>query len=123
MNETVKTEMLTLDDYLRACLAISNCTAKTLPYVLQLLREAGFAMLEDDDREQWEVNFSYKKTNEERKAARLQKLEDAFNAVSVHNSATLTELADEMGCGERSVRRHLKESACYSVRNGLAIRC
>lgn len=61
---------------------------------------------------------SKKDSSEDRKAQRVEALETTFSELSEDGQLEIEELAETMGISERTVRRHIKESGKFTIKDG-----
>ena len=66
-----------------------------------------------DDSEQYEKNFSKKKTNKERQEERVERLDNAFAMLAQNGTTTVKELCDYLDISVKTLQRWIKESGRY----------
>lgn len=66
----------------------------------------------------YKKNFSRKKTTAERSDERKQSIQAAFSAVAKNGKAKIADLAEVMGCSEKTVKNRAVESGCFEVEKG-----
>lgn len=71
-----------------------------------------------DDQPSWKKAMVKRKDPEEKKKERNSSIETAYEACGIDGEITVTALAEYMGVGEKTVRRHIKEHGGFWIKDG-----
>lgn len=72
-----------------------------------------------DDQPSWKKAMAKRKDPEEKKKERNSSVETAYEACGIDGEITVTALAEYMGVGEKTVRRHIKEHGGFWIKDGV----
>lgn len=73
----------------------------------------------DDQQPSWKKAMVKRKDPEEKKKERNSSIETAYAACGIDGEITVTALAEYMGVGEKTVRRHIKEHGGFWIKDGI----
>lgn len=72
-----------------------------------------------DEQPSWKKAMVKRKDPEEKKKERNSSIETAYAACGIDGEITVTALAEYMGVGEKTVRRHIKEHGGFWIKDGV----
>ena len=74
-------------------------------------------MQAEDNKPFWQKGLDSRKSKEQKKAERDASLETAFEALSINEKVTVSDMAEYMGVSEKTIRRRIKEHENFWIDN------
>jgi RecA-family ATPase len=76
----------------------------------------------EGERAPWKQNFGKKKSKEEKETERKGAVDTAYQALTLNEQVTVSDMANYMDVSEKTARRRIKENGHYFIDEGVVVK-